>query len=208
MNVSPRGHSRGPGPISGANHLVMPDSTPPNPTPGHRKTRRVVVAEHDPAWPVRFDRIASGVRRVLACPVVALHHIGSTSVPGLPAKPIIDMLLEVERVESLDDEHERLAAIGFAAWGENGIPGRRYFTVELAGERVAHLHAFATGDPGLTRHLAFRDYLRTHPDIAAEYGGLKQRVAASCNHDIDAYIDGKNAFIQHHEGEALRWWEG
>jgi GrpB-like predicted nucleotidyltransferase (UPF0157 family) len=186
----------------------MPDPTPPNTASEHRKTRRVMVVPHDPAWPQRFGQIASGVRRVLACPVIALHHIGSTSVPGLSAKPIIDMLLEVERVASLDDEHERLAAIGFAAWGENGIPGRRYFTAEHAGERIAHLHAFATGDPGLARHLAFRDYLRAHPAFAAEYGGLKQRVAASCNHDIDAYIDGKDAFIQHHEAEALGWWEG
>lgn len=184
----------------------MPDRTPPHSIVGLRKTRRVVVVPPDPAWPERFEKIASDVRGAQACPIVALHHIGSTSVPGLAAKPIIDLLLEVERVEALDDEHEGLSAIGFAAWGENGIPGRRYFTKEHADERVAHLHAFAAGDAGLTRHLAFRDYLRAHPAIAAEYGQLKERVAASCNHDIEAYMDGKNAFIQHHEAEALRWW--
>jgi GrpB-like predicted nucleotidyltransferase (UPF0157 family) len=194
------------GPIWRANHFNMPNRTPPHSIVGLRKSRRVVVVPPDPAWPERFEQIASDVRGALACPIVALHHIGSTSVPGLAAKPIIDLLLEVERVEALDEEHEGLSAIGFAAWGENGIPGRRYFTKELAGERVAHLHAFAAGDAGLTRHLAFRDYLRAHPAIAAEYGQLKERVAASCNNDIEAYVDGKNAFIQHHEAEALQWW--
>ncbi len=169
------------------------------------KMRRVVVVPSDPAWPTMFERIAADVRRALSCPVINLDHIGSTSVPGLPAKPIIDMLLEVDRVELLDDETARLQAIGFHAWGENGIAGRRYFTKQKSGERIAHMHAFGTGDPGLTRHLAFRDYLRAHPAVALEYGELKERVAAASDHDIDAYMDGKDAFIKHHEAEALRW---
>ena len=101
----------------------------------------------------------------------------------------------------MDDEFESLA---YEAMGEFGIPGRRYFR-KGGIERTHQIHAFASGSRHITRHLAFRNYLREIPDIRKEYEGLKTRVALECNHDIDKYCKGKHAFIQEHERNALDW---
>ncbi|MCA9300570.1 MAG: GrpB family protein [Phycisphaerales bacterium] len=162
---------------------------------------RVRIDDPDPDWPHAFEREAIAIRSILTTPPVSIEHIGSTSVPGLCAKPIIDLLLEVGDVASLDAEP--LERLGYERMGEFGIPGRRYFR-KGALVRTHHLHAFATGDPGLLRHRAFRDYLRAHPDVARAYGDLK-RSLASRNVEIEAYMDGKHDFVQHHERLALAW---
>lgn len=167
--------------------------------------RRVYVVDYDPGWPARFEGEERAIRAALRAPIVAFHHIGSTSVVGLKAKPIIDMLIEVARVEALDDEVETMVGLGYHPWGENGIAGRRYFSKGSAQERTHNLHAFGTGDGNLARHLAFRDYLRAHPDVATEYGALKSRLAAAANNDIEVYMQGKHAFIVEHEARALAW---
>lgn len=169
------------------------------------RMRTVEVVEYDPRWPGEFERESRAIAGVLTCPVVAIHHIGSTSVPGLCAKPIIDLLLVVARVGDLDGQVERMAALGYLARGELGIPGRRYFSRGID-RRTHHVHAFAGGDANVARHLAFRDYLRQHPAVMAEYGELKRRVASSCGHDIEVYMDGKDPFIKRHEVLALAWW--
>jgi GrpB-like predicted nucleotidyltransferase (UPF0157 family) len=141
--------------------------------------------------------------------VVAIHHIGSTAIAGLPAKPIIDVLLEVKDIERLDRDTPRLEALGYEAKGEFGIPGRRYFRKDDArGIRTHHVHAFKAGNAHIARHLAFRDYMRAHPDEAQTYGALKQRLTHEHPHDSEAYIDGKDAFIKEQERRALAWRSG
>ncbi len=169
--------------------------------------RRVDVVPYCNEWPDRFAEEAAEIRQLQLQGFRNLYHIGSTSVPGLAAKPILDLLMEVESLKELDEQAHKLAFIGYEAFGENGIAGRRYF--QKGGEERSHqIHAFATGDPGLERHLAFREYLRAYPDVRAAYASLKKQVAAECEHDIERYCDGKNAFIQHHEALALAWWTG
>ena len=164
----------------------------------------VRVVAYDPAWPGRFEREAAAFRAAIPAPLARIEHIGSTSVPGLAAKPVIDVLVGVASVESLDG----VAVTGYHVWGEHGITGRRFFTrAGPDGRRICNLHAFALDDPGFARHLAFRDYLRAHPAVADEYGGLKLRVAAAAP-GIDAYMDGKDAFIKRHEALALAWSRG
>ncbi|MFN9537696.1 MAG: GrpB family protein [Planctomycetota bacterium] len=167
---------------------------------------RVDVVPHDPNWISLFELEALGLRDALGEDQVSVHHIGSTAVPGIEAKPIIDILLEVRSLDWLDVNATRVTALGYEGLGECGIPGRRYFrkSNEL-GIRSHQIHAFELGSSGATRHLAFRDYLRAHPDVAAEYSLLKQQLAASCQHQIELYMAGKDPFIKHHEALALRW---
>jgi GrpB-like predicted nucleotidyltransferase (UPF0157 family) len=98
-----------------------------------------------------------------------------------------------------------MEALAYEALGEFGIPGRRYFR-KGGDDRTHQAHVFQVGDPGVERHLAFRDYLRAHPGVAAEYGVLKAGLAQQFPEDIDKYMDGKDAFVKAAEQEALRWY--
>lgn len=157
-------------------------------------SRRIEVVEYDPDWPNRFEAAARPLLRLLGDRVVALEHIGSTAVPGLVAKPVIDMLLEVRSLSDLDALAPDIEAIGYDARGENGIAGRRYF-IRGGAHRTHHLHAFAQGDPHLNRHRAFRDDLVAHPDIAAAYGRLKLRAAALERNNPTGYSARKAEFV-------------
>jgi GrpB-like predicted nucleotidyltransferase (UPF0157 family) len=171
--------------------------------PGVSDLRAVQVVEYDPVWPTMFWSERELLRRALGCAAVEIHHIGSTAVPGLAAKPIIDILIEVTDLAALDERNRAMEAIGYETKGEFGIPGRRYF--RKGGEnRSHHVHAFASGDLNVGRHLAFRDYLRSHPEVAAEYARLKMRVAQECGNDIARYCDGKDAYVKQIESLALQ----
>ena len=128
--------------------------------------------------------------------VVAIHHIGSTAISGIRAKPVIDMLIVVREVAWLDMRDSRMTALGYEVMGEFGISGRRYFRKDNAGgERTHQVHAFQLGSAQIARHLAFRDYLNAHPDVAAQYDALKEHLAEQFPTDISRYTDGKDAFI-------------
>lgn len=169
----------------------------------------VLVVEHDPAWAGGFAKEVAAIHARLGADRIRLHHIGSTSVPGLMAKPILDLLGEVADLEAIDAASAQFEALGYEVMGELGIPGRRYFRkMDAAGQRTHHLHVFEAGSAHAERHLAFRDYLRTHPEVAADYGALKRRLIAEGRGDWDAYIDGKDAFVQRIEAEAEAWARG
>ncbi|HET7627295.1 MAG TPA: GrpB family protein [Bacillales bacterium] len=167
--------------------------------------RKVEVVPYDPSWPEQFREEAEAIRQACAGIVsLRLHHIGSTSVPGLAAKPILDLLGEAESLEGIDAAEERLAALGYEARGENGIPGRRFF--QKGGDaRSHHLHLFRCGDANVLRHLAFRDYLCACPEVVRAYGQLKKRLAERFPADIEKYIAGKQEFVKQTERKALQW---
>jgi GrpB-like predicted nucleotidyltransferase (UPF0157 family) len=167
--------------------------------------RRVEVVPHSPGWAAEFRAEADRLADRLGDEVVAVHHVGSTAIPGISAKPIIDLLLEAREVERLDGFHSEMAALGYEARGEFGIPGRRFFVKSAGPRRTHHIHAFATGDPELERHLAFRDYMISHPDEARAYGRLKESLAEEFPTDIEGYMVGKDAFIKETEKVALAW---
>lgn len=167
---------------------------------------RVVVKPHDPCWLELFRSESVQVARALAPHVRAMHHIGSTAIPGIFAKPIVDMLAEVADVEAIDDRNAAMAAIGYEVMGEFGIAGRRYFRKDNEqGIRIFHVHAFATGSPHIDRHLAFCAYLRAHPEPARRYSDLKRALAAAHPDDIEAYMDGKDALIREIDEQAVAW---
>lgn len=170
-------------------------------------TQRVFLEPHNPCWAEEFTRESSLVANVLGeLLVVAMHHIGSTVIPVIRAKPIIDMLAVVSDVSLLDEASPRLEALGYEVMGEFGIPGRRYFRKNnAAGTRTHQIHAFQAGSPQIQRYMSFRDFMRAHPDCAQQYDALKHRLAEQYPNDIASYTDGKDEFIREMDARAARW---
>jgi GrpB-like predicted nucleotidyltransferase (UPF0157 family) len=166
--------------------------------------RIIEVVDYDPQWAEAYRTESAAIQHALKDLDVRIHHIGSTSVPGLMAKPVIDILIEATDVAVLDCYDEAMRAIGYIPKGEFGITGRRFYLKGLY-DRTHHIHAFNRGTPDVIRHLAFRDYLIAHPDIAIEYGVLKAEMADMCNNDNDTYCDGKADFVKKQEIKALAW---
>lgn len=165
----------------------------------------VVLVGYDHHWPRLAAEYSEGLR-VLGPVVVGVHHIGSTSVPGLAAKPIIDLMVLVDDLAELDHSRESVEALGYQWHGELGISGRRYCTLSTeAGERRVQLHCFTADSPHVRRHLAFRDYLRAHPEMARAYEKEKYRARDLHPQDSHAYGDEKDAWIRQWEAEALLW---
>jgi len=166
----------------------------------------VILAKYDPEWP----RLAAGHSRrlqALGSALVIVHHIGSTSVPGLAAKPIIDLMPVVSDLAELDQLRERVEALGYGWHGELGIAGRRYCTLDdQAGVRAVQLHIFQVNSPHVERHIALRDYLRAHPEIARAYENEKRRAQSLHPDDSHRYGDEKAAWIRDAEVKALDWY--
>lgn len=170
------------------------------------RTKAVQVADYDSTWPDDFNAVRGEIRSVLPAAVATIHHVGSTSVPGLASKPVIDVLVDVVDARVIEEATPSLQALGFEPRGEYGLPGRRYFSrPEGAGPKV-HLHAFPSGHEEIDRHLLFRDFLRAHPDEATRYGSLKRTLAESHARDRDAYQAAKANFIEslHDKASACR----
>lgn len=164
------------------------------------------VVPYDEHWAGVFRLEANRLAQVFAPCSVVIHHIGSTSIEGLCAKPVIDILVEAPDLPTIDQVTQGLARRGFEAKGEYGIPGRRYFSrPATSSELKIHVHAFRSHSPRVARHLLFRDYLRAHPLVAAEYCALKMRLAAGHAADPDSYQVGKERFIRRVLQDAETW---
>jgi GrpB-like predicted nucleotidyltransferase (UPF0157 family) len=157
----------------------------------------VSIRDYDPAWPPRFEAARSAITAAVGERLVGIEHIGSTSVPGLAAKPIIDVMPGLRRFEDGHACVAALEALGYVYRGEYGIPGRHYFVSSNSqGRRDQHVHMLVVGSDPWTRHLLFRDYLRAHPAAALEYAALKRALAARHRWDMDAYADSKSGFVE------------
>ena len=168
----------------------------------------VRVVDYSPAWPERYRRESAALAEVFGPELVAIHHIGSTSVQGLAAKPIIDMLAEVKAIGRVDVLDAGFMRLGYEPMGEFGTPGRRYFRKDsvVGGERqrTHQLHVFAHSDrENVVRHLAVPAYLRRHPEDAAAYAALKKALAMQYPMDIEGYCDGKDACVRALERRAV-----
>ncbi|MCJ8295229.1 MAG: GrpB family protein [Colwellia sp.] len=166
--------------------------------------RVIEVVDYDPNWKIIFETEKIALTKAIGSNTVKIDHIGSTSVIGLSAKPVVDILIEVSNLEELDAAHENIYALGYTIKGENGISGRRYFQ-KGGNQRSHHVHAFQSSDLHLHRHRAFKEYLIAHPTIASEYGFIKKEAVSKSDNDINAYMALKNDFIQKYEKLALEW---
>jgi GrpB-like predicted nucleotidyltransferase (UPF0157 family) len=168
--------------------------------------RPVVLVAHDPAWTKRAAHERMRIVDALGDLVLAVHHIGSTSIPGIVAKPIVDLMPIVQSLHLLDAQESAVRDLGYEWRGEFGIEGRRFCSLNDAmGHRIAHVHFFAPDCSEIERNLAFRDYLRAHRDEALAYQAEKQRAAALHPDDSTAYTEEKGAWIRACKARALAW---
>lgn len=156
--------------------------------------RIISVVPYDPSWPEQFELEAAKIQQALGDNCIHIHHIGSTAVPGLDAKPVIDMIPVVKNIRTVDSCNEVMEALGYSVEGEFGTPFRRFF-IKGGDQRTHNIHVYEKGNPEIERHVTFRDHLRAHPDVAAEYAKLKQEVASKSPHDIVAYCNGKTEWV-------------
>jgi len=169
---------------------------------------RVELCPYDLAWQARAESEIARLHESLPSLVVNVFHIGSTAIPHIHAKPIIDLLPVVRSVTELDDHVPAWQSLGYESWGEYGIAGRRYFTMAdtATGARTVQLHCFQPESSQVERHVAFRDYLRAHPDQAAAYDVEKHRCRALHPLDSHAYSDAKAAWIGNILPQAIEWY--
>ncbi len=167
--------------------------------------RKVEVVPHDPLWAYSFQAEAEVLSNIFGDQLVAIHHIGSTAIPGIVAKPILDFLVEVRDIQKVDELNSEMEALGYQPRGEFGISGRRYFVKQFGEAHIFHIHTFQSVNPELERHLNFRDYLIAHPQDALAYSRLKEDLARQFPDDIDNYVAGKSDFIKNIDGKALEW---
>jgi len=155
---------------------------------------RVRVVPYDPRWPDLFQAELERLTAALLPLVATIEHIGSTAVPGLAAKPVLDILAGYDDPELLQEFIVRFEAAGYEHRGEQGIPGREFF--RRGNPRSYHVHFTRTGNLFWLRHLGFRDLLRVDPALRDAYADLKHQLAARFPTNREAYIEGKTDFIQ------------
>lgn len=167
--------------------------------------QHIIVVDYDPCWEQQYLAEAETIRAILGENCTAIFHIGSTAVKGLKAKPIIDIMPVVSDIAVVDEKQGAFEETGYEYLGEFGMAQRRYLR-KGGDERTHQVHIFQETDRiNIERHLAVRDFLRAHSEIARQYGALKESLARRYPYDIEGYCDGKDAFVKDLERQALRW---
>lgn len=154
----------------------------------------VIVVDYDPNWPLLFRTLQRRFSDALGRMAAAIEHVGSTSVPNLAAKPIVDIDVLLAAESELPAAIAKLAQIGYVHQGDLGILGREAFRTPV-GDPPHNLYVCRTSNGEFQRHLLFRDYLRAHPKDAKAYGDLKKALALQFRDDRSAYVDGKSEFV-------------
>jgi GrpB-like predicted nucleotidyltransferase (UPF0157 family) len=172
-------------------------------------TDPIIVTPYDAKWPAQFAAEEARIRAAIPRPAL-IEHIGSTAVPNLAAKPVIDIMIGLASLSEARDWILELQALGYeyVPEYETVMPERRYFR-RMDGTRRSHqIHMVERGGDFWVRHLVFRDFLRASPPHASDYGRLKMELAARFRDDREGYMDGKDPFIKNLEALAMRWKDG
>lgn len=172
---------------------------------GETVMRQIEVLPYDEEWAALFEKEKELLQGIFSEELVAIHHIGSTSIRGMKAKPIIDIMPVVKDIERIHLYNDSMRMAGYEPKGENGLPGRRYFQ-KGGDQRTHHVHMYQQGHPDIHRHLAFRDYVSSHPDAMAAYASLKEELAKKFRYDGQAYADGKSGLVRQIDEAALAWY--
>ncbi len=171
----------------------------------HKMGRKVVVIPHDPSWTEQYKQEAARLTAVFEPILLDIQHIGSTAIPGILAKPIIDIIIVVTEIAAVAPLMVAMENLDYHSKGEYGIPGRHYFYKGSAEHHTHHVHVYGASNSEIARHLDFRDFLRQHPAKARAYGQLKAQLAQQFFTDPLAYTQNKTAFIQEIESQAAQW---
>lgn len=175
------------------------------------RAKHLIIVEYQDEWPKKFERERQRLANAVGEFVETIEHIGSTSVPGLSAKPVIDITIGVKDLAIADEKIvQAIVDLGYeyVAKFEDQMPTRRYFRrADENGIRTHQIHLWATDDPEYERHIVFRDYLRAHPDEAAAYADLKRSLIDKFDTGSD-YADAKSDFIREREKRAFAWRNG
>lgn len=164
------------------------------------------ITLHSSLWKTQFAEESRQLQAVFGRNVMSVHHIGSTAISNILAKPIIDILVVVRSLADIDNATHSSGDFGYEAKGTYGIEGRRYFRKTNArGIRTHHIHMYEIGSAHITRHIAFRDYLRAHPDVAEQYSAVKAKLADADGKIDTGYQAGKGGFVKAVECDALEW---
>ncbi len=160
-------------------------------------TKHVVVLPYDEQWSQDFLKIKAELSNALGRLPTGIEHVGSTSVQGLSAKPIIDIDVVIKDYSEFENVRSALEKTGYRHEGDLGIIGREAFKYDGKEHlRKHHLYVCPEDSPELRRHIAFRDYLQTHPDAVREYSRIKEEGAKLYPYDIEGYIEHKSPFIE------------
>lgn len=168
--------------------------------------RKYHFRDYDTDWVNKFNSIKDFLRDVFGEMAISIEHIGSTSVPGMKAKPIIDVLVIVKTIKGLDKQRERMIKSGYD-WGENYIAPDTliFFKLGEDGEKLENIHVCEEGAIKIKQFLTMRDYLRSHPKKVEEYSKVKQESRDKNPDDYPAYRSAKAPFLEKLEQEAYEW---
>lgn len=158
-----------------------------------RGTVRVVPC--NPDWPIHFQAERDLLRDALGSSVLEIRHIGSTAIPGMPAKPIIDILAAVKNLTDVSRFIDPLIRLGYEDKGDGSVAGRRFFVKGTEAARTHHLNFYEMNSPGWTTHITFCEYLKSHAEVARAYAELKEKLAKMFPTDRTSYTDGKEGFV-------------
>ncbi|UJL47099.1 GrpB family protein [Virgibacillus sp. NKC19-16] len=168
--------------------------------------RKAEVTPYNKSWPKMFEKEASKLHAVFGSEIIQIHHVGSTSVKGLKAKPVIDIMPVVKSISRIDEYNAAMIDIGYEPKGENGIQGRRFYQ-KGGDERTHHVHVYESGSSNIERHLAFRDYLRTYPEALKKYADLKEELSKRFLYDVASYTKEKGQLVSEIESKAVIWYQ-
>lgn len=164
------------------------------------------ILSYNPGWVLEFEKIRDDIAQAFGDKALSIEHIGSTSVVGMSAKPLIDVLVIIEKYEPFVNEKESMVKMGYE-WGENYIePDSLLFYKTINGDQKnVNIHVCVNGSPKAVQFITTRDYLRAHPDRASEYSDLKLKLKQQYPNDYPAYRAGKESFLQETERLTKEW---
>lgn len=154
------------------------------------------LVPYDPRWVKRYEEEATDLRRLFSDRLVSIHHVGSTSIPNIVAKPEIDILLVLDSVDQIDQYACGMIALGYDVRGEAPVRGWFYYSKNVNGRRTHKVHVCSVGHKTIWEKLVFRDYMRRNPTRAEEYGKLKVALEAVNKGGMAEYLDAKDPFIR------------
>jgi GrpB-like predicted nucleotidyltransferase (UPF0157 family) len=172
----------------------------------NRMNRIYHIEPYNPEWVLKFNVIKENISKIFKEKAIAIEHMGSTSIPGMSAKPLIDVLIVVAKIEPFTEEKSQMESLGYL-WGENYIAPDTliFFKEESNGSKTENIHVCVKGSFKANQFIQTRDYVRTHPERAMSYTKLKKELKLKYPDDYQAYRDGKQAFLDETERLTYEW---